>query len=412
MRVQGFVKSASRRRSAGRGARPDGLAGEASRSTAGKLMRLVDWSRVVVGGGLALLLLLVVTGWRSAGVGAGGADAVYGQGGLRSGVSSSGKGCDTVWCRSSPTSINFGIVADLDRQSKLALGEKHAGWRSFFKKARLFKDSTSNKWEISWDADIELQTHLGEDGRGLELSELVNWQDRLWTFDDRSGVVFELTEEDSICIPRYILMEGDGNNAKGQKTEWATVKDGKLIVGSFGKPYTQNGVITTRNNLWISIIHPSGAIEHEDWTVNYERMQQDTDSVYPGYMVHEAIHFDQLNRLWYVLPRRVSHDAYDEKRDEVMGSNLMLVYDEHFGKLVKKLSIGSLVPTHGWSSFKFVPFTNNRVILGLRSMEIEDKDNGDGEQNTYVTIFDVDGNVFLEEQLIPGAHKYEGIEFL
>lgn len=405
MRFQGFVRSAGRRRSGARGGPHLDLLGE--KSGAGKLMRLMDWSRVVVAGGVLLLLLLAFLGnreWHARN------DAeVMGHGSFRS----LPIGCDTVWCQTTRNSIKLAIVADLDRQSKLELGIKHAGWKSFFKRATLSKDSDLGQWVINWEPDFQLESHLGEDGRGLELSELATWQGKLWTFDDRSGAVFEITNSrEPVCIPRYILMEGDGNNDKGQKTEWATVKDGKLYVGSFGKPYTQNGVITTRNNLWISIIHPSGFVEHEDWTKRYERMQADTDSVYPGYMVHEAIHFDEINRLWYVLPRRVSHDPYDEKRDEVMGSNLMLVYDENFDKLRKKISIGRSVPTHGWSSFKFIPYTNNRVILGLRSMEIEDKADGAGEQNTYVTIFDVEGNVYLEEELIPGGHKYEGIEFI
>jgi len=320
-----------------------------------------------------------------------------------------GRTCPGAWCESRKELLKFGMVADLDRQSSVESG-RHTKWRSVLKRA-VMRQNPSGGWDIEWEEDVELVTKLGEDGRGLELSELISWEGKLWTFDDRSGVLFEL-DQSYKCIPRYILMEGDGATTKGQKTEWATVKDGMLFVGSFGKPYTMNGEITSTNNLWISIIHPSGLIEHKDWTKIYERMQKDTDSIYPGYMIHEAIHFDEINRLWYVLPRRVSRNAYDEKEDERMGSNLVLIYSEDFSVLEHKFEVGEKVATHGWSSFKFVPFTNNKVIIGLRSMEIENKETGEGEQATFITVFNVNGEVYLPEQEIPGPVKFEGLEFL
>lgn len=321
------------------------------------------------------------------------------------------EGCATVWCESEQEKYVFAVVADLDRQSKVeGLKPKEAAWRSFFKKGTLQK--TASGWEIDWANDIELTTRLGEDGRGLELSELIAWQGGLYTFDDRSGVVFELSRAHQ-CIPRYVLMEGDGATTKGQKTEWATVKDGDLYVGSFGKLYTnQAGEVTSTNNMWVSIIRPSGRVDHEDWTRRYQYMQEVTGSVHPGYMIHEAIHWDAATRQWFVLPRRVSAEPFDEKKDEVMGSNLVLVFNEDVTELARQFSVGPQVPTHGWSSFKFVPWTSNKVIIALRSMEIEDKATGAGEQATFVTIFGIDGEVFLEEQMIPGAHKFEGIEFI
>eukprot|EP00514_Thraustochytrium_sp_LLF1b_P007368 CAMPEP_0184528694 /NCGR_PEP_ID=MMETSP0198_2-20121128/11932_1 /TAXON_ID=1112570 /ORGANISM="Thraustochytrium sp., Strain LLF1b" /LENGTH=360 /DNA_ID=CAMNT_0026920565 /DNA_START=328 /DNA_END=1410 /DNA_ORIENTATION=- len=328
-------------------------------------------------------------------------------GALSSSQSSFRGGCRTAWCLSEKDDFHFAVVADLDRQSKIS----DSKWKSVFKRATL-RLTEADSWVINWHEEVELTTKLGEAGRGLELSELVTWQGKLWTFDDRSGVVFELDEAHQ-CIPRYILMEGDGANSKGQKTEWATEKDGKLYVGSFGKPYTNNaGEVTSRNNLWISIIDPSGAVTHEDWTQKYAFMQQMTDSVFPGYMIHEAIHWDDINRLWYVLPRRVSHERYDEKLDEEMGSNLLMVFNEDFSKLEKKLEIGEHIKTHGWSSLKFLPWTNNQVIIALRTVEVEDKATGDSSQETYLTIFNVNGEIHLKEQRIPGDVKFEGIEFL
>lgn len=118
------------------------------------------------------------------------------------------------------------------------------------------------------------------------------------------------------------------------------MKDGSLYVGSFGKEYTKNGVVVKRWNLWINVskvvdkvdmcmtlsqvIDPNGKVKHLNWEKNYELLRKETGSSFPGYMVHEAIHWDPHTRQWFVLPRRVSSESYDEKLDEKKGSNLVL----------------------------------------------------------------------------------------
>lgn len=45
-------------------------------------------------------------------------------------------------------------------------------------------------------------------GRGMELSELVVFDGRLLTFDDRTGMVFQIINDRA--IPWLLLMDGDG----------------------------------------------------------------------------------------------------------------------------------------------------------------------------------------------------------
>ncbi len=73
-----------------------------------------------------------------------------------------------------------------------------------------------------------LTTKLSEDGRAMELSELVYFNHKLLCVDDRTGVVFSI--ENGKAIPQYILMDGNGQTNKGFKSEWATVKDGLLCI--------------------------------------------------------------------------------------------------------------------------------------------------------------------------------------
>ena len=297
----------------------------------------------------------------------------------------------------------FDIVADLDKKSKVD-SDKKGKWRSVMKKGSLKKGS-DGMFSVEWTEEKELFTKISEAGRGMELSALLEFNGRLYSFDDRTGLAFEIVKNKA--IPRYIMMEGDGNTDKGQKTEWATVKDGKMYVGSFGKEYTNpDGSIKNTNNMWVSIIDANGVITHEDWTKRFNKLREAAGCPYPGYMIHEAISWSPVRKQWVVLPRRVSKEAYNEDEDERRGSNTVLLASEDFSKIEVK-HITPLTPTRGFSDFKFLPGSNDNIIVAMKSEENEEAQT----QNTYLTVFDLDGKVLMEETEIPGKMKFEGLEF-
>jgi soluble calcium-activated nucleotidase 1 len=73
--------------------------------------------------------------------------------------------------------------------------------------------------------------------------------------------------------------------------------------------------------MWISTIDATGVVNHYDWTDNWSKLRAATGTSYPGYMIHEAVNWSSARNSWVILPRRVSSDAYDEEKDEKMGSN-------------------------------------------------------------------------------------------
>ena len=295
------------------------------------------------------------------------------------------------------------IVSDLDKKSRVE-SDKKGLWKSVMKKG-LLKRMDNGMYSIQWISDTELFTKISEAGRGMELSALVEFNRRLFTFDDRTGLAFEIVGKKA--IPRYIMMEGDGNTDKGQKTEWATVKDGKMYVGSFGKEYTNpDGSIKNTNNMWISIIDRNGVVTHEDWTDQFNKLREAVGCPYPGYMIHEAITWSPVRRQWVILPRRVSKEAYDENEDERRGSNTVIFASEDFSKIEVK-HITPLTPTRGFSDFKFLPGSKDQIIVALKSEENDEAQT----QNTYITVFDVNGKILMEETEIPGMMKFEGLEF-
>ena len=69
------------------------------------------------------------------------------------------------------------------------------------------------------------------------------------------------------------------------------------------------------------------------------------------------------------------------------------------------ITVGSVIPTRGYSSFKFLPGTDEQIIVALRSEE----DNG--KIATYLTVFDLLGHVLLSDVIVANE-KYEGVEFV
>lgn len=307
-------------------------------------------------------------------------------------------------------------------------------------------------YSLKWDAPVDLVTGHNEAGRGCELSELVRFNDDLYTFDDRTGIMFQIANPDRsdaspapLLLPRHIFSEGGGSiNDKGLKIEWATVKDGLLYTGSFGKEFTNmEGKVVHTNNLWAVSYGKDGTVTHLDWKPYYDKLRSAMGYEYPGYLLHECITWSPHHRKWFILPRRMSKVAYEEALDEKMGANTMIIASHDFEDITW-FSVGvsvcfflacepvepHRVPTtshhrpparlqtktdvRGFSSAKFLPGSRDSVLVALKSEE----NSASGTQKTYITIYgEVPAgsgkwDVLMEETELPIAAKFEGLEVL
>uniref|UniRef100_A0A0G4HCH4 Apyrase n=1 Tax=Chromera velia CCMP2878 TaxID=1169474 RepID=A0A0G4HCH4_9ALVE len=305
------------------------------------------------------------------------------------------------------TPCKFYILADLDQQSKVPESKKPK-FRSVIKPASIIHQRDGS-WSIRWEDDEDVFGNHNEAGRGMELSELLQWHGMLLSGDDRTGIVYEHLPT-GVVAPRFILAEGDGNTNKGMKIEWMTEKDGDLYVGSFGKEFTDatGEVVQSRNNMWVTVISPDGATKRVNWTREYDVMRETLGTPWPGYLIHEAVHWSEALRKWVILPRRVSKEKYDEDADEKRGSNKAIFCDESITRC-EGVTMGQLVdPARGFSSFKFVPGTKDGVILALKSLE----DGASGTQKSYLSVLSTAGDTLMEETEVPSGHKFEGLEFV
>ncbi|XP_068606385.1 soluble calcium-activated nucleotidase 1 [Brachionichthys hirsutus] len=299
------------------------------------------------------------------------------------------------------TRYRIGVIADLDTSSH---SEKKKLWYSYMQRGHLLVSQSGDRVAVEWDADkVVLEGHLSEKGRGMELSELVVFNGKLYSVDDRTGIVYQIIGKK--VVPWVILPDGDGNVAKGFKAEWLAVKNKQLYVGGLGKEWTTTeGEFVNNNPEWVKVVGFRGDVRHENWVPRYKSMKFAAGIKSPGYLIHESAAWSDTLQRWFFLPRRASSERYEEKADEHRATNLVLSCSSDFKDIIVS-RVGPLQPTHGFSSFKFVPNTGDRIILALKSEE------DGGQVATYVMAFTLDGRILLPETKI-GDVKYEGLEFI
>ena len=292
------------------------------------------------------------------------------------------------------------VIADLDEE-RSKVSEQEYTWKSYLKTGYLMKKDRS--YSVRWLDTQIITTQINEKGRGLELSELCVFNKKLYTVDDRTGIVYQI--KNGKAIPWLILMDGDGETDKGFKSEWMTVKDSVLFVGGLGKEWTsKTGEFINYNPLFVKSIDSLGGITHHNWTLNFLKIREAVGITFPGYMVHEAVMWSSKHQRWFFLPRRMSKLKYDDKSDERRGTNVLISCKDDFTD-INVVHVGQLDITHGFSSFKFIPGTQQQEILALKTKEV------DGNISTYIMVFDIHGNVIMPEEYF-AADKFEGVEFI
>jgi len=381
----------------------------------------------VAGVGLLLMVLVLITDGIGGGTGGGVSIASAAHGGLRFGHRSNdnwGGAVHPGYFYAENSVINdhtfhFATVTDLDKLSVVTDSKKPL-FRSTLLPGTLTRDDKTNRYSIKFEQHRTLVSQHNEAGRGMELSELTIYNNRLLSFDDRTGTVFEILStpdgSDSYVVPRFVITEGDGDTDKGMKWEWATVKNNELVLGSMGKEFTRpDGSIENTNNLWVAMLNDRGELRREDWEDKFNFVRKLVGAAPPGYIIMEAILWSDKLKRWVFLPRRISSTAYDEVADEKMGATKVVLVNESFTDgTVVDINMKTVDPLHGFSTFAFVPGTNDHHALAVRS--VEEDCTGELElckQRSYLMVFDIlTGEVLMDEVQIDLAEKFEGIEFV
>ena len=339
--------------------------------------------------------------------------------------------------------FEFALVSDLDLKSR---DPQRFRWFSYLKRGVLHRktghrDGGGSEYSVTWKETHTLETFTAKKNRSMELSELVQFNHRLLAMCDYTGLVFKIDMkssksgreiENAPCagvkqrssnpssstvnvFQRYAIADGNGDKVKPCKMEWATVKDGVLWVGSIGKEWTATNaqgesVIVHRDPEWVKTIDDSGRVQNYNWGAVYAALRTATNTTFPGYLWHEAVHWDPRMRRWVFLPRKASEsDPYEPTADERKGTNLLIFANEDFTD-INVLRVGGkdaapADPERGFTAIRKVPGTAND-FMALQVREVAE------ETATWILIFDGEGNVLLPPQLVASDVKFEGLEFI
>eukprot|EP00658_Telonema_sp_P-2_P067982 TRINITY_DN5691_c0_g1_i1.p1 TRINITY_DN5691_c0_g1~~TRINITY_DN5691_c0_g1_i1.p1 ORF type:complete len:347 (+),score=72.37 TRINITY_DN5691_c0_g1_i1:237-1277(+) len=305
--------------------------------------------------------------------------------------------------------IRFAVVADPDRSS---WDPDKKMWRSELLHGQLVREESGN-YSVAWGEGVELWSGVGSPkGRSMELSELVYWQGEGWTVCDVTGYLYKLQDlwhdnpnPNPHAHPKlshqHTLNDGDGTGDMPGKMEWAAVgPDNALYLGSTGKPWKG-----TRDSEWVKRIDPeTNQVSHLDWGTRFARLRHETNTSTPGYLWHEAVEYWDQKGLWVFAPRKESSGNYDEKTDELKGSNLVLTLDPDTNQ-VESFRIGTRDQRWGWSAIRAVPGDDRDIFAALRVSEV------DGDTHTTLHLFDLQGNLYTEPVPVGKGRKFEGIDF-
>uniref|UniRef100_A0A1B0CRU3 Apyrase n=1 Tax=Lutzomyia longipalpis TaxID=7200 RepID=A0A1B0CRU3_LUTLO len=246
---------------------------------------------------------------------------------------------------------------------------------------------SSTQLDITFEKkNYDVVTRYAYKGRGAELSELLSFNGK---------------------FPWVILGDGAGNETNGFKCEWATIKDDHIYVGSVGvENYDDDDKLENRNNFFVKKVSKTGEVIHENWYDIYDRIRNTLGMPFPGFIVHEAVMWSPINKKWIFLPRKCSEKSYVKADVDATGCNKMIITSEDFST-IEYLDIQAtpLQKERGFSSFKFVPDSQESMIVGLTTVE-----NGK-TINTAIIGLDLQGKILYPETKIFND-KYEGVAFL
>ncbi|EPB71252.1 Apyrase [Ancylostoma ceylanicum] len=240
------------------------------------------------------------------------------------------------------------------------------------------KKTAQMDWDLSSDRDI--MSGFSYKGRGMELSDITEYNGHILSPDDKTGILFEIKNDKVKALPWVILNAGPGNTTKGMKTEWLTIKRSFLYAGGHGVEYRDDkGVVFSEDQMWIKV-------RSVNWKDAYVKVREYAGIKAPGYMTHEAVQWSDIHN---------------------RGTNLLITADERFNTF-DIVRVGPLDhPERGFSAFAFVPGTNDEIIVALKSEEIDGR-----APESYVTVFDIHGQILMEDQKLGNHYKFEGIFFL
>lgn len=303
--------------------------------------------------------------------------------------------------------LPLAIITDQDSKSK----DVH-NWYSTIRYGALAFSQNRTSSFIHWLGGVNITSNMNFNQKSMEMSDLKIFHNRLLSVDDKLGLVYWL--RNGTAIPWVIASTGNGSTSTPFKGEWMTVRNNDLYLGSSGhEVVTATGEYISDDEMYIRVISANGAMVTEDWTSRFVKLRRAVGIHFPGFMIHEAVHWSDIHKKWFFLPRYASKLAFDATNFYETGTNMLLSTSDCFCD-TKVVYVGKHEVHRGFSAFQFIPGTNDEIIVALKTSEVPADPAKPFENkifSTWITIFKIDGTVIMEDVALEDGVKYEGIEF-
>jgi len=304
-----------------------------------------------------------------------------------------------------------------------------------------------DKWTVEFGdlATIVLdrtKENTDDDNEGMELSDLVLADGKLWTFDDKTGSAYWVnnfkSEKPSLKKVDVLNLEDDD-----WKVEWAFEKGGDIFAGSafYASSKVSRGAQLRKQSDSSWSVLDTATLERGGMTDFRLALEEASGRE----LKLEAAMYDKTNEEVLIIPREYRTESWDEVKaasrfnmycdgplfripfsstdqmidlNSVTGKDVVVIEK---GKQSDARSEGSKL-FRGVSAMEWVP-NNPGIFAAVKSTEI-DFDNlypeeewlysaeygpGDNIVETYVSLYNRDGEVIMDDVKFPKNFKYEGI---
>ncbi|KIH56681.1 Apyrase [Ancylostoma duodenale] len=299
------------------------------------------------------------------------------------------------------------VVSDMYESQVKSANSK---WYAIARKGKLTLAADNTTAKVDWvkgsEKNITAEPELYYSGEAMDLSNPVLYDGQPLYPDDKTGMVYVIWRNEA--IPFVSLNSGSGNTTEGMKVKWLTIKKNRVYVGGHGAEF-RNGT-GDQDSTCIKTINRKGKVRSEDWTEMFSRIQWGAGYRAPySYLTHEAVQWSETLQIWLFLPRKASQTPYVKREDETKGSNILIRGNKDLSKFITAYIGGKNVkhPDRGFAAFDFIPGTEDRLIVAIKTKEVQDSD-----PESYITVFGINGIVLLEDQKLEGNFKFEKIYFV
>eukprot|EP00122_Pirum_gemmata_P007786 Pgem_evm1s7160 len=264
------------------------------------------------------------------------------------------------------------------------------------------KNVNSNHTNIIIDSSQKINVNFtNSHGEKNEFSELLKLEETVYTFDDKTGIMYSIpwskTNDQYNTKLERVHQFKTSDSKIAMKTEWATslTNPHHILVGSHGVGYKK------RDEVVVYDVKGKKEIAKQKWGV-YKEIANFLDLNDDGYLNVEGVIFEPTQAKLFIFPRLTCNSTFGKGPEHY--SNFFVSCDFNDQNLscsnYQKTTLSDSDPFTGFSSVKLL---NNNKFIALKTNETSDDDH-------YSTIksFDNTGKVFWSH-LLSNNTKFEGL---